>query len=78
MNLKKQYEGTVVSNKMSKVSVVKVDTLVPHPLYKKRIVRSKKYFVRDEENKCKVGDSVSFVHSKPYSKKTCYILKKIY
>ena len=74
--IKKKLEGTVVSDKMDKVAVVKVDMLVLHPLYKKRIVRSKKYLIRDEENRCKIGDVVFFSLSKPHSKRTRYTLEK--
>ena len=77
INKKKLLEGTVVSNKMDKVVVVKVRTLVLHPLYKKQIARSKKYFVRDENNSCQEGDKVAFHLSRPFSKRTRYELEEI-
>ena len=75
--VKKLLEGTVVSDKMDKVAVVKVETLVLHPLYKKQIVRSKKYFIRDNENECKKGNRVAFYLSQPHSKRTRYALEKV-
>jgi small subunit ribosomal protein S17 len=73
----KLFEGVVVSTKMDKVAVVKVANKIPHPLYLKSIWRTKKYFVRDEENKCKEGDKVQFHTCRPYSKKTKFMLFKI-
>ena len=70
-------EGIVVSTKMDKVAVVKMEGFVMHPVYNKRIARSKKYFIRDEENKCKDGDKVSFYLCRPQSKRTRYMLKEI-
>ena len=77
INKKKILEGTVVSDKMDKVAVVKVETLVLHPLYKKQIARSKKYFVRDENNNCKEGNKVTFALSRPFSKRTRYALEEV-
>ena len=74
---KKVYEGLVVSTKMDKVAVVKMQRKTLHPLYKKSIWRSKKYFVRDEDNTCKEGDTVQFFLSRPYSKKTKFKLLKV-
>ncbi len=60
--------GTVVSNKMDKTVVVEVERRVMHPLYKKFISRSKKYSAHDENNVCKVGDSVKIRECPPISK----------
>jgi len=60
--------GTVVSDKMDKTVVVKVERKVMHPLYKKFISRSKKYSAHDENNACKVGDSVKIRECPPISK----------
>ena len=59
--------GTVVSNKMPKTVVVKVDTKVKHRLYKKMITRSKKIKARDELA-AKVGQKVKIVETRPYSR----------
>ncbi len=60
--------GLVVSDKMDKTAVVKVETLVEHPLYKKRIKRSKKFKAHDEGNTCTIGDKVKMVETRPLSK----------
>lgn len=65
---RKVLKGIVVSDKMDKTIVVKVDRLVAHPLYKKRFVRSRKFKAHDPENKCKVGDVVLIRETRPISK----------
>lgn len=65
---KKKLKGKVVSDKMDKTIVVKVDRRVSHPKYSKSYTITKKYKVHDEENKYKVGDDVIFISCKPYSK----------
>lgn len=62
------YTGTVVSAKMQKTIVVKVDSLKTHPKYGKRYIASKKYKVHDEKQEAKVGDVVNFVDCRPLSK----------
>ena len=51
-------QGVVVSDKMDKTVLVKVERRVMHPVYKKFIQRSKKYAAHDDENRFKVGDVV--------------------
>ena len=65
---KRILQGVVVSDKGDKTVVVSVERQVMHPLYKKFIKRSKKYAAHDENNQFKVGDKVSIIESKPYSK----------
>lgn len=60
--------GRVVSDKMDKTVVVAVETLRPHPLYGRRLKRTKKYMAHDEENRCRVGDKVVIEESRPYSR----------
>jgi small subunit ribosomal protein S17 len=60
--------GQVVSDKMEKTIVVRVDTITQHPLYKKRIRRSKKFLVHDEANQAHVGDVVRITETRPHSK----------
>lgn len=60
--------GTVVSDKMEKTVVVNVDVLWRHPLYKKRVKRSKKYLAHDEIG-TKAGDKVKIGEVKPISKR---------
>lgn len=61
--------GTVVNIKMKKTVTVLVERQVRHPLYKKIIKRKKKFLVHDEYEKCKVGDSVKIVETRPLSKR---------
>ena len=61
--------GRVTSDKMDKTVTVLVDRRVMHPLYKKFIRRSKKYAAHDEENVCKVGDTVRIIECPPISKR---------
>lgn len=65
---KKVLKGTVVSDKMDKTVVVSVERIFQHPLYKKTIKTRKKYKAHDEENKCKLGDVVEIIESRPLSK----------
>lgn len=65
---RKTLAGEVVSDKMDKTVVVQVTTRKPHPKYKKRVKISKKYKAHDEENKCKTGDSVTIMETRPISK----------
>ncbi len=60
--------GTVVSDKMEKTVVVRVDRRMSHPIYKKTIQRSKKYAAHDEKGQFKLGDKVSIIESAPISK----------
>lgn len=61
-------EGIVLSDKMDKTIVVKVERLIQHPFYKKFIKKTKKYMVHDEDNVFVIGDRVKILESSPYSK----------
>lgn len=65
---RKSQTGIVVSDKMDKTVVVKVDRLVKHPVYNKYIKRSAKYKAHDESNQCKAGDRVVIIETRPLSK----------
>jgi len=69
--------GVVVSDKMEKTVVVRVDRLVKHSLYNKYIKRSVKYKVHDEKNSCKMGDRVQIIECRPLSKDKRWNLKQI-
>lgn len=69
---RRQFTGEVVSDKMSKTIVVKVESVKIHPKYQKRYKVSKKYKVHDETNQFKVGDRVSFVECRPLSRDKCW------
>lgn len=60
--------GTVVSDKMDKTVVVMVERRYAHPLYGKRVTRSKKYHAHDENNEYHVGDTVRITETRPLSK----------
>ena len=60
--------GVVVSDKMDKTVVVRVDTLVKHSVYKKFIKRKVSCKAHDETNSCSIGDKVLLVESRPLSK----------
>ena len=60
--------GRVVSNKMDKTVIVAVERLVIHPVYKKRIKRTKRVYAHDKDNKCQVGDLVRVTETRPLSR----------
>jgi small subunit ribosomal protein S17 len=64
----KERVGLVVSDKMDKTVVVAVENRAPHTKYRKIVVRTKRYKVHDEENKCKVGDRVRIQETRPLSR----------
>ena len=67
-NLRKTRVGRVVSDKMDKTVVVAVESIVEHPLYGRRIKRTKKLKAHDEQNEAKIGDRVKVMETKPLSK----------
>ena len=67
-NLRKTRVGVVVSDKMDKTIVVAIKDNVRHPLYKKIIKRTYKLKAHDEENTCKIGDTVEVMETRPLSK----------
>jgi small subunit ribosomal protein S17 len=64
----KERVGEVVSDKMEKTIVVAIENRDKHPKYGKIVVRTKKYKVHDEENKCKIGDRVRIRETRPLSR----------
>lgn len=66
---RKTLEGVVISNRMQKSVVVRVQRQVRHPLYGKTIRKSSKFMAHDEENKCRVGDRVVITETRPLSKR---------
>ena len=65
---KKQLIGEVVESGMEKTAVVKVVRRFPHPVYKKFINKTKKYYAHDPSKLCGIGDTVLIEESKPLSK----------
>jgi len=74
---KKVYRGTVVSDKMQKTVVVAVKTAYQHPLYKKTVKKTKKFMAHDELDKCKIGDIVEIIESRPLSRRKRWEVIKI-
>ena len=74
---RKTLVGTVVSNKMEKTIVVRIERRKLHPLYKKYITRSKKIKAHDKGNLCRIGDLVKVIESRPLSKKKRWRLLEI-
>jgi len=69
--------GKVTGTKMKKTVTVLVERQVQHPLYKKIIKRRKTFLVHDEYEKCKVGDLVKIVETRPLSKRKRWRVKEI-
>ena len=76
-NLRKERIGVVVSNKMEKSIVVAVKRKVKHPIYGKFINRTTKLMAHDEENSCKIGDTVRISETRPLSKNKTWRLVEI-
>jgi len=68
MGKRKVRIGRVVSDRMDKTIVVAVVTYRPHPLYKKKIRKVKRYKAHDENNSCRIGDKVKIIETRPLSK----------
>jgi len=65
---KRVFQGVVVSDKMKKTIVVRVDRMKMHPKYNKQYKMSTKFKVHDEKGEFKVGDTVTFTETRPLSK----------
>lgn len=69
--------GKVVSNKMDKTVVVAVGKTIMHPLYRRYMKRTGKYYAHDEENSCGLGDFVEIVSSRPMSKNKRWRVRRV-
>ena len=74
---RKTMTGVVVSDKMDKTVVVRVERRFSHPKFKKVVKTSKKYKVHDEKNECQQGDVISMGETRPLSKDKCWRLLEI-
>ena len=74
---RKERVGMVVSDRPDKTVTVSVETLVRHPLYKKRVRRSKRLMVHDEGNEARVGDTVRILETRPLSARKRWRLASI-
>ncbi len=78
LKIKRQLKGVIVSDKMAKTIVVKVERIKKHPKYRRRFKTHKKYKAHDEKNEYKVGDKVVIEETRPLSKdKRWIVIKKI-
>ena len=68
-NRRKTKKGVVVSDRMNKSVVVSVERKFQHPLYRKLVKKTSKVIAHDEENRCRVGDLVTIVETRPLSKR---------
>lgn len=75
--VKRILTGTVVSDSRNKTIAILVERKVKHPIYKKIIKRSTKVHAHDEENTCKMGDTVKVLETAPYSKTKHWTLVEV-
>jgi small subunit ribosomal protein S17 len=68
-------QGIVVSNKMDKTAIVKVESNVMHPVFKKYIKRHKKYAAHDANNLCEIGQTVRIIECPPFSKRKAWLVQ---
>jgi len=64
----KQQIGIVISNKMQKTIVVKIENRYSHPMYSKTLIKTKKYLAHDELEQCNIGDQVLVQECRPLPK----------
>ena len=76
-NLRKERIGVVVSNKMEKSIIIAVKRKGKHPIYGKFVNKTTKLVAHDEENTCKIGDTVKVMETKPLSKSKNWRLVEI-
>jgi len=69
--------GIVTSDKMDKSVVVRVDRIVSHKRYKRYLKRSAQFMAHDENNQCKVGDTVEIVESRPLSSRKRWRVRRV-
>jgi small subunit ribosomal protein S17 len=74
---RKERVGEVVSNKMAKTIVVKVERRFPHAQYKKIVTAYNKFYAHDEKNEAKIGDRVRIEETRPLSKTKCWRLVEV-
>ena len=73
----KEKVGIVVSNKMQKTIVVKVESRYAHPIYSKTMTKTRKYLAHDEMGECNIGDQVLVQECRPLSKRKRWTLSKV-
>jgi small subunit ribosomal protein S17 len=74
---RKRLKGRVLSNKMDKTVVVRVERTFRHPRYGKVLLRAKRYKAHDADGRCQVGDLVQIVESRPLSREKRWVVEAI-
>ena len=74
---KKTFEGIVISDKMDKTAVVRIEKRVRHQRYEKLITRVKKFYAHDEKNEAKKGQKVVIMECRPLSKTKRFRVTKV-
>ena len=74
---RKVKRGIVVSSKMDKTVMVRVDRIAKHAFYHKPVLKSKKFMAHDEENACLMGDKVLIEETRPLSRRKRWKVVKI-
>jgi small subunit ribosomal protein S17 len=75
--IKKQMVGTVISDKMDKTVMVRVERLVKHRFYKKYVRKRSKFAAHDKDNSCQMGDKVLITESRPLSRTKRWRVSKV-
>ena len=76
-NLRKERIGVVTSTAMNKSIVVAVERKEKHPKYGKFVNKTSKFMAHDEQETCKVGDTVRIMETRPLSKRKCWRLVEV-
>lgn len=74
---RKVMQGRVVSDAGDKAVVVEIETRKQHPFFKKMVKRSKRFMAHDENNECRVGDTVRVMETRPLSKRKRWRLVEV-
>ncbi|MCK4264696.1 MAG: 30S ribosomal protein S17 [Candidatus Aminicenantes bacterium] len=74
---KKTKIGVVIGNNMEKTVTVLSERRIKHPFYKKIVKRRKKFLAHDEYEKCKIGDVVKIVETRPLSRRKRWRIQEI-
>ena len=74
---RKERVGEVISAKMAKTIVVRVERRFPHPQYRKVVTAYSKFYAHDEKNEAKPGDRVRIQETRPLSKLKCWRLVEV-
>lgn len=74
---RKERLGEVISNKMAKTIIVRVERRFRHPRFKKVVTRYRKFYAHDEKGEAKIGDQVRIEETRPLSKTKCWRLVEV-